>query len=108
MTACSSSYFDQPMGYIESRKKIYAPIYAHLVQRTKSFKLLREMIKKGEANVQIFDYDVPNDGKSHVVTLDLMIQRVNDPSVPFGHGNVIAALLAGIEPHQYCILEKGA
>lgn len=49
------------MGYIESRKKIYAPIYADLVSNTKPFLELRERVLKGE-NIQIADLDGPKQG----------------------------------------------
>ncbi len=96
MTATSSFYLGKQMGYIESRKKIYAPVYAKLVQETDAYKALKAKVDAGE-NVQILEIDAPDDNESYVVTEELMIKRINDPNVPFGHGNVLAALLANID-----------
>ena len=31
----------------------------------------------------------------------MLKEKINDTSAPFGHGYVIAGLLAGIEPYNY-------
>lgn len=99
-TAISSFYNDEYYDYIESRKKIYAPIYADLVTETDAFIELKKLVDNG-CNVQILDYDVlPG---SNEVDVDLLIDRINDPSVPFGHGYVLAGLLLDITPDDYCI-----
>ncbi len=51
-------------------------------------------------NVQILDFDVKEG--SHLITLDFLIERVNDPTIPFGHGNVVAGMLCGFYPDDYC------
>lgn len=50
-------------------------------------------------DVQILDFDIVEG--SHQVTVDFLRERVNDPDKPFGHGYVLAGLLAGIEPEAY-------
>lgn len=100
MVASSSNYFDTEMDYITSRKMIYCKIYAYLVKKTESFKNLRNMVKNGEIRPLILDFDV-KDGNPNIVTLEFLKMMVNDKSVPFGHGNVLAGLLAGIEPEDY-------
>lgn len=99
--AISSIYFGLRMQYIESRKKIYAPLYAHLVKPTPGFKDLKEQVDGGQ-DILILELDVPDDGLYHEVTLELLKKRIDDPSTPFGHGNVVAGLLMDIEPEMYC------
>lgn len=98
-TAVSSCYMNNVLGYIESRKLIYAPIYAWLVVQTPAFIELKKQVDAG-LKVQILDFDVlPG---SHKVTLEFLKERINDPSVSFGHGYVVSGLLAGILPEEYC------
>lgn len=47
-------YQGQNMDYITSRKKVYAPVYAELVQKTEAFKVLKRRVDEGE-NVMIID-----------------------------------------------------
>tara|TARA_Y100000588_G_C13812324_1_gene735670 strand:- start:245 stop:409 length:165 start_codon:yes stop_codon:yes gene_type:complete len=51
-------------------------------------------------NVQILDFDVKEG--SHLITLDFLIERTNDSIIPFGHGNVVAGMLCGFYPNNYC------
>lgn len=98
-TAISSMYLNHILDYVNSRKLIYAQVYAWLVIRTDAFKELRKEVDNGKS-IQILDFDViPG---SHLVTLDFLRQQINDPTTPFGHGYVLAGLLAGIEPSTYC------
>lgn len=98
-TAVSSMYLNNVLDYISSRKLIYVPVYAWLVVRTQAFQQLRTMIASGQT-VQILDFDIlPG---SHKITLDFLRERINDPTLPFGYGYVLAGLLAGIEPAAYC------
>lgn len=92
-------YYGEKMDYITSRKKVYVPAYAYLVRRTEAFKKLKEKVDNG-FKVQILDFDGPKDG-SALITVDYLRKKINDPSSPFGHGFVISALLAGIEPEEY-------
>lgn len=98
-TAISSMYLDNVCDYITSRRYIYAPMYGWLVVRTQAFQELKRMVDAGR-NVQILDFDVQPG--SHNITVQFLRERINDPNIPFGHGNVLAGLLAGIEPAAYC------
>lgn len=100
-SACYSIYFDQKLDYLQSRKLIYVPVYAFLVVKTLAYQELVKLVTAGES-VQILDNDVlPG---SHLVTLELLKERINDPVNPFGHGYVLAGLLSGITPDKYCQL----
>ena len=98
-TATTSVYLDQQMDYLTSRKRIYIPVYAHLVSQRPAFRALRAQVDAGMC-VQVLDFDVLAGG-SHVVSAGFLRQRVNDPKAPFGHGYVLAALLAGIPLEEW-------
>lgn len=91
---------NEPLDYIEARKKIYVPLYAQMVVETDAFKACRAMLDEGK-KLLIIDLDgppldaYPNGAE---VTRDFIAEKLNDPSHPFGHGYVVAALLAGINP----------
>lgn len=94
-------YGGEKMDYLTARKKVYAPTYAKLVRDTKVFVELRRQVLAGE-NIQIVDLDGPKDEeRSHVVTAELLRRKINDPTASFGHGYILAGLLAGIEPEEY-------
>lgn len=99
--ASTSGYYGVKMDYLKSRKRVYVIGYAKLVRKTSAFKELRRQIRAG-LNVMILDYDIVGDNpEGYEVTVDFLRDRVNDPSKPFGHGYVLAGLLAGIEPEEY-------
>ena len=104
-TACSSYYFGERMSYIESRKRVYCPMYEALVRRTAFYTKLQKEVARG-VHVMILDFDGPRgrtDGdKCLEVTLKMLREKINDASAPFGHGYVFAAMLAGFESANYC------
>jgi hypothetical protein len=99
------------LDYIESRKKIYIPVYTEMVQKAEDFIRLQERYKKGE-NLLIVEidgphheslkhymdtYNVSNDfiSTDNVVdaTVDNLRILLNDAKHPFGHGYCLAAAL---------------
>merc|ERR1712196_260872 len=88
--------FDEPLSYIPSRKKVYVPEYYNLI---KDSPVLNEL-KNDNQSYAVYDFDGPrtNDGKPtfEKVTLDLLIEKINDTKFPFGHGYIVAAEIAGI------------
>ena len=58
-----------------------------------------------ERDVVVYDFDGPraDDGapECRELTLDLLREKINDMRFPFGHGYVVAALLAGVPPSEY-------
>jgi hypothetical protein len=105
------------MGYVESRKKVYVPYYHTYMKDSASIKLLKERVDAGES-VVVYDFDGPRlgagerDSMGNVgekdgdvacvpVSLDLLVNKINDEKYPFGHGYVMAALLAGIPYEQF-------
>lgn len=100
-TAIKSLYGNEYMGYIESRKKIYVPLYYKLITSTQAFQNLKEQVKNGK-NFQILDFDAPP--TTEQITVDMLKWAINQPSPfgkPFGHGYVIAGALLGITPEDY-------
>lgn len=101
--ACSSYYFGEYMDYITSRKKVYCPIYEALAKETAFYKLLKKQVENG-LNVIILDFDGPKPaGTCLPINVDLLKQKINDPTTPFGHGYVFAAMLGGIQLSKYCV-----
>jgi len=74
------------LSYVDSRKKIYAPIYAKYVKKTETFKHLKEIHKSGRTIV-LRDFDAYDD--------DDLIKVINNPDKKMGHAFVIKMLLTG-------------
>jgi len=91
---------DAQMDYITSRKMVYVPEYAQLVKDREMTKVWRETVVRGES-VVVYDFDGPRDEEGHVmwveVTESLLCEKLNDTTFPFGHGYIVAALIAGID-----------
>ena len=85
-----SMWEGEHLNYIEARKKIYAPIYAELVQRTPSFALLQDLYNVGPP-VILRDYDAYDHIKLGMTLKDV----INDPKRKMGHAFVLAMILTG-------------
>ena len=98
--------------YVESRKAFYVPDYIrtklHMNAAQSVFDHLRESLENG-CDVVIKDYDGPRsiDPDTHgaplikEVTADLLRDKINDTTSPFGHGYVVAAELLSIPKEDY-------
>ena len=91
--AVAGFYNGQIMDYIESRKRIYCPIYASLIENSPQFLKLKSMLKTGH-NLLI----VGPDGADLPMTYATMYRAVNDPNICFGHELVICCSLNGWAP----------
>lgn len=80
----------QRLSYLEARKRIYCAEYARLAPPTLAFQQLQGMLHKG-TNLQLIEVDGPE--TSTLMDEQTVRKLVDDPSKPFGHGYVIAALL---------------
>jgi hypothetical protein len=76
------------LGYIDSRKTIYAPLYARLVVNTLAFKTLKEYLNKGE-DVYLLDYDAYRHRDVGMTLSDVL----NFPAKKMGHAFVLMMLL---------------
>ena len=98
------SHIEQPLDYISSRKKVYIPEYYNLIKNKETLKELIKIVNSGK-NIAIFDIDGPrlddNSVTSLLVTLELLKNKVKDTRNPFGHGYIVAGILAGYPPEIY-------
>lgn len=86
------SYWDgERLGYIEARKKIYAPIYAKYVAVTESYRILEGIYQSGITLV-LKDYDAYDHLKLGMTFVDV----INNPDKKMGHAFVLAMMLTGI------------
>lgn len=90
-----SLWDDEKLGYIEARKKIYAPEYAKNVFTTYSFKMLVEQYN--ECNLLnkeliLLDYDAYD----HIKLGMSLIDVINEPSRKMGHAFVLIMMLTGL------------
>ncbi len=86
-----------PLGYIDSRKLFYVPVYRETVEaklaaaKTNRLHELAAELKAGK-NVVLFDVDaLPGDPLEF--SLDLYERQLHDEHHPFGHGFVVARML---------------
>ena len=89
---------NEHMDWVTSRKKVYVPEYAELVNNRPSTVELRQWVNAGN--------DGPKeDGRPITleVTLDMLRAKINDIRAPFGHGYIVAALVKGIPPEAYSL-----
>lgn len=96
-----SKWDDEKLDYIESRKKVYIPLYYEMIKDREMTLYWKKIVEEGQ-DVIIYDFDGPrlDDGSVtyHEVTLDFVKEKVNDPKFPFGHGYIVASIFAGINP----------
>jgi len=101
---------NERMDYVVSRKQVYVPNYLAYMKDSEMTAYWNAQLDKG-TDIVIMDFDgprIPNENKDEQVTCvevteELLREKINDPAFPFGHGYVVAAHLAGIEPSQYII-----
>lgn len=90
--------------YITSRKEVYVPEYFELMKDTKIFKEHLAKVVSGNS-VVIYDFDGPRDISGEPICLEvsreLLIDKINDPKFPFGHGYIVAGALLGFYPAHY-------
>jgi len=93
-----SIYNDKVYDYLTSRKEIYVPIYKSLIENLPIIKELRKLIDSGQ-NIMIIDGDGPPKDiypQGLELTQQNWDQMINNPKYQFGHGYVVAGLIAGL------------
>lgn len=78
----------EKLGYIDARKKIYAPLYAKAVKKTAGFEKLTQLYQKSKELI-LRDYD----GYDHLELGISLHDVLNNPERKMGHAFVLAALL---------------
>lgn len=95
---------DISLGYVDSRKQCYVPKYEALCKDTESAKECKQRRKVGVDQV-FFDFDGPRDEQGGLacveVTPDSLRAYINNTTHPFGHGWVVAAVVAGVDSSEY-------
>lgn len=98
------AYPGEEMDYVTSRKKIYVPEYFDLIKNSQQIEVLKKYLHEGK-DITIYDFDGPRDNKNKPickeVTKELLSDKIEDTSHPFGHGYIVAAYICGIEPKEY-------
>jgi hypothetical protein len=105
---------EQKLGYIDSRKQIYGPLYSRLAREQPLFQKLKDMMASGH-KLLILDVDGPHqesmsyyqknydvsedfiEQKSIIATKENLSILLNDPKHPYGHGYVLASILQDMD-----------
>ena len=94
---------NEKMDYITSRKKVYVPEYYNMIKDREMSKYWKEKVSLGE-NIIIYDFDGPRkNGETDCkeVTIELLVEKINNGIYPFGHGYIVASYILGIEYEEY-------
>tara|TARA_B100001769_G_scaffold255950_1_gene232836 strand:+ start:259 stop:876 length:618 start_codon:yes stop_codon:yes gene_type:complete len=95
---------DEKMDYVTSRKKVYVPQYYDLIKDKDIIEEYKQILMTGK-NIIIYDFDGPRDINGDVLcvelTNDLLIEKINNPRHPFGHGYIVAGCINNIHPSNY-------
>lgn len=93
------SVYPEQMDYVTSRKKVYVPNYYNYIKDSESAKKWKDLVVSGR-DVTVYDFDgvrkENGDVDTKEVTLELLKEKIEDTHFPFGHGYVVASLLANI------------
>jgi len=93
----------EKMDYITSRKQVYVPEYYNLIKEREMVKKWQEILKTQD--ITVYDFDGPRTADGNVIcikiTRETLIEKINDTNYPFGHGYIVAGLIAGITPDAY-------
>lgn len=82
------SYWDgKKFGYVEARKKIYAPLYANAVEKTEAYRKLKELYDAGD--LWLWDFDGYNHHDLGMSYEDV----INCEDRKMGHALVLAMML---------------
>lgn len=88
--------FEKPLNYVESRRLVYIPRYMDYVASSSVIK----KYKIGSQSVVVYDFDGPRDKNGSPlcveVTKEFLAEKLNDTDYPFGHGYVVASMIAQI------------
>ncbi len=85
------SWWDgERLGYVEARKRIYAPVYAKAVEDTVAFDMLNNLYQRGD-DLVLLDYDAYD---HHALGMHLT-EVIDDPKRKMGHAFVLAMMLEG-------------
>ena len=88
------------MDYITSRKEVYCKEYYDLIKDRERVLYWKRLLDEGK-NITIYDFDGPRNEDKSVTCLELseemLKEKINDISVPFGHCYVVGMVLSGMD-----------
>lgn len=114
----SEENLEEKLDYIQSRKKIYLPVYTKCVQDLPQFIELKSRLERGE-NLLIIEVDGPHEESmpyyqenygveddfiskdTVLVTSEHMRIMLNDSKHPFGHGYCLGMALLDMDPTRF-------
>jgi hypothetical protein len=85
------------LGYLEARRRIYAPLYARAVVKTPAFARLRRLVGEEGGTLYLRDYD----GYDHKKIGMDYAAVFDEPRRKMGHAFVLAMLLDGWEDERF-------
>jgi len=104
--ALHKRYPGEQLDYVTSRKRVYVPDYANRIANNTTLQSIRQKHEQG-ATIVVYDFDGPRDTDGNPIclplTIDLLREKINYTDHPFGHGYVVAALIAGFDQELYTI-----
>lgn len=87
------------MDYVTSRKEVYCKEYYELIKNRERVLFWKKMLDEGKS-ITIYDFDGPRNKDNSVTCLELseelLKEKINDVSVPFGHCYIVGMLLYNI------------
>jgi len=100
------SYWDgKKLSYIEARKKVYVPLYARAVQKTKGYQFLKEtyqeILQEPEGDrptIYLLDYDAYRHEEQKMT----LTQVLNSKTKKCGHAFVLMMLLTNDDVLKQC------
>ena len=78
------------LGYVESRRRMYAPAYAAAAEASPAYAALLDLYRSGTP-IGLVDFD----GWDHVGQGYSLAEALREPRVKFGHAFVLAGMLTG-------------
>ena len=78
----------EKLGYVPSRKKVYAPLYIKSVVPSAAFKKLKSL-RDSHKDIALWDFD----GYDHIALNKSLEEVLNDPEHIMGHAFILAILL---------------
>jgi hypothetical protein len=88
------------MDYVTARKTVYVNEYYEMIKDRERTLYWKKLLEEGN-DITIYDFDGPRNEDKSVTCLELseelLKEKVNDLSVPFGHGYVVGMALCGMD-----------
>lgn len=92
------------LDYVSSRKQVYVPEYYNLVRGNSVVDSWIDKFNSGNS-ITVYDFDGPRNENGEPecieVTVELLQEKINDVSFPFGHGYVVAGMIKEIHYDEY-------